>query len=165
MKKELTEQFRELYLEHKDNLFGVAMLYLKDYHLAQDAVQETFFRVFRKLGTIDTIENKSAWITTITVNICKNKLKRKCRTEISSNEIDLDSITLVSENIDTKLTVLDALHSLPLSLKEIVVLYYYQEFTQREIGEILKISESTVAYRLKIARNLLKNYLKEDDYE
>lgn len=166
MKKESIDLFKELYLEHKDNLLGIAILYLKDYHLAQDAVQETFFKVFEKLSTLDTVINKTAWITTITVNICKNKLKRKYRSEISSSELDLDSLPVLSESLDEKLTVLEALHSLPLTLKEVVVLYYYQELTQREIAEILKVSESTVAYRLKTARKLLKNYLKEDnDYE
>lgn len=163
MKKESIDLFKELYLEHKDNLLGIAILYLKDYHLAQDAVQETFFKVFEKLSTLDTVKNKTAWITTITVNICKNKLKRKYRSEISSSEFDLDSLPVLSESLDEKLTVLEALHSLPLTLKEVIVLYYYQELTQREIAEILKVSESTVAYRLKTARELLKNYLKEDD--
>ena len=163
MKKESIDLFKELYLGHKDNLLGIAILYLKDYHLAQDAVQETFFKVFEKLSTLDTVKNKTAWITTITVNICKNKLKRKYRSEISSSELDLDSLPVLSESLDEKLTVLEALHSLPLTLKEVIVLYYYQELTQREIAEILKVSESTVAYRLKTARELLKNYLKEDD--
>lgn len=163
MKKESIDLFKELYLEHKDNLLGIAILYLKDYHLAQDAVQETFFKVFEKLSALDTVKNKTAWITTITVNICKNKLKRKYRSEISSSELDLDSLPVLSESLDEKLTVLEALHSLPLTLKEVIVLYYYQELTQREIAEILKVSESTVAYRLKTARKLLENFLKEDD--
>lgn len=153
--------FEQIYLEYKDNILKISMMYLKDYYLAEDAAQETFCRVLDKLHTLKDVTNIKPWITKIAVNICKDKLKKKSHTEIVTDYVNLNSAVNVAEKLDSRITVFQALHTLPIELREVIILYYYQELTQKEIAKILKVPETTVAYRLRSAKSKLKDYLRE----
>lgn len=153
--------FEQIYLEYKDNILKISMMYLKDYYLAEDAAQETFCRVLDKLHTLKDVTNIKPWITKIAVNICKDKLKKKSHTEIVTDYVNLNSAVNVAEKLDSRITVFQALHTLPIELREVIILYYYQELTQKEIAKILKVPETTVAYRLRTAKSKLKDYLRE----
>lgn len=153
--------FEQIYLEYKDNILKISMMYLKDYHLAEDAAQETFCRVLDKLHTLKDVTNIKPWITKIAVNICKDKLKKKSHTEIVTDYDDFDSPVNIAEKLESRITVFQALQTLPIDLREVVILYYYQELTQKEIAKILKVPETTVAYRLRSAKSKLRDYLKE----
>lgn len=153
--------FEQIYLEYKDNILKISMMYLKDYYLAEDAAQETFCRVLDKLHTLKDVTNIKPWITKIAVNICKDNLKKKSHTEIVTDYVNLNSAVNVAEKLDSRITVFQALHTLPIELREVIILYYYQELTQKEIAKILKVPETTVAYRLRTAKSKLKDYLKE----
>ena len=96
--------------------------------------------------------------------MCKDKLKKKSSYETPDE--DLYSLSYQEEYLDDKLSVIEAVKALPLKLREVVILYYYQELTHKEIAEILGISVPNTAYRLREAKSKLKIYLsEEEDYE
>lgn len=159
--KNKTLLFEQIYLEYKDNILKISMMYLKDYHLAEDAAQETFCRVLDKLHTLKDVTNIKPWITKIAVNICKDKLKKKSHTEVVTDYDNFNSPVNIAEKLDSRITVFQALQTLPIELREVIILYYYQEITQNEIAKILKVPETTVAYRLRSAKSKLKDYLRE----
>lgn len=159
--KNKTLLFEQIYLEYKDNILKISFMYLKDYHLAEDAAQETFCRVLDKLHTLKDVTNIKPWITKIAVNICKDKLKKKSHTEIVTDYDNFNSPVNIAEKLESRITVFQALQMLSIELREVVILYYYQEFTQKEIAKILRVPETTVAYRLRTAKSELREYLKE----
>lgn len=159
--KNKTLLFEQIYLEYKDNILKISLMYLKDYHLAEDAAQETFCRVLDKLHILKDVTNIKPWITKIAVNICKDKLKKKSHTEIVTDYDNFNSPVNIAEKLESRITVFQALQMLSIELREVVILYYYQEITQKEIAKILRVPETTVAYRLRTAKSELREYLKE----
>ena len=157
IKKE--KKFEKIYMENKDSVFAISIMYLKDYQLAEDAAQETFVNVLKKLNSLKDESKTKAWISRIAINVCRNKLKHSSRREIPSETLPYNISS--DNNSDLKLTLDEALSNLSPELNEIVILY----FTQKEISAILKIPTTTTAYRLRAAKAQLYNYLKEDYYE
>lgn len=160
MRKSKEKEFEKLYAEYKDSVFCVSLIYLKDYQLAEDATQETFIKVLSKLKSLKDEGKAKAWISKIAINVCRDKLRHSSRREIPSQTLPED--VAHSSHTDLRLTVGEAIGKLSPELREVVILYYYQGFTQQEIADILRIPLSTVGYRLRTSKAQLKIYLKED---
>lgn len=94
------------------------------------------------------------------MNVCRDKLRHKSKREIPHDT--MPESEAVSSNSDDKLTLDEAIGKLEIELKEVVILYYYQDFSQKEISEMLKIPLTTTAYRIRTAKARLKEYLKEE---
>ncbi len=163
MRESKEKRFLKIYNQYKDIVFCISIIYLKDYQLAEDASQDVFVKVLKKLNNLRDESKAKAWISKITINICRDKLSRRSRLEIPSETLINSNGKLDDE--DDRLTLREAVGKLSVELREVVILYYYQDFTQKEISELLKIPETTTAYRLRAAKSKLKEYLKEDFYD
>lgn len=159
-----TINFDEIYNEHKNSIFRVCFMYLKDYHLAEDVTQETFYKFYCKQKTFKNQSDIKTWITRICINLCKDKMKKKSFREkpvdyiLSSSDLENFSI------VENKLVVTSAIMNLPIELREVVILFYYQQLKRNEIAKIIKQPETTVDYRLRKAKEILKITLKGDFY-
>ena len=160
MRKSKEKRFEQLYTEYKDSVFCIALMYLKDYQLAEDASQETFIKVLSKLKGLKDEDKAKAWVSKIAINVCRDKLRHSSKREIPSEALPEDAAH--SSHTDLRLTVGEAIGRLSPELREAVILFYYQGFTQPEIAEMLNIPLTTVVYRLRASKAQLKIYLKED---
>lgn len=141
-----------------DTLLRLCFLYLHDFHLAEDAVQETFIKAFRNKNKFRGESDIKTWLTAIAINECKSLLRKKKGKILSfSNELD-DSVKYYDKVFDD--TVINAVCSLKPKYKEVVLLFYYQEMKAKDIAVALGISESAVNVRLTRAREQLKRALK-----
>ena len=135
--------------------------YLGDRALAEDAVQETFFKAWKHYDRFRGEANEKTWLTRIAVNQCKDVLKsawmRNTDRSIAPDKLPEGSVPF-EERDDT---VTRAVMSLPPKLKEVTLLRWYQEMSLEEITTVLRIPRSTVNYRLKKARTMLKGMLEE----
>lgn len=154
-------EFESLYINYRDNIFRVCFLMLNDYQLAEDAMQETFYKALCAYRRFKGKSDVKTWLTRISINVCKDRLKKKSSFETPDEDVGI--IMVQEDNIDIKLSVVDAVKKLPLELREVVILYYYQELTHKEIAKALRLTVPNVAYRLKNAKSKLKIYLSEDD--
>lgn len=159
MREKREKRFEEIYMEYKDTVFAISIMYLKDYQLAEDAAQEVFVKVLKKLNSLKDKSKTKAWISKIAINVCRNKLKHSSRREIPYDTMPQNMQNDIISDIDFAID--ESLSSLNPELKEVVILYYYQGFTQKEISAILNIPATTTAYRLRAAKSQLKNSLKE----
>lgn len=158
--------FNLIYRENQNAIFRTCYMILKDYQLAEDATQETFCRVYCKLNSFRRKSNIKTWVTQIAINLCKDKLKKKSSGEIVTNEFYVPEKNDISTDVEDKILLVKAITDLELPLREVVVLYFYRDLTHKEIAKILKIPQTTVAYRLRTAREILKNKMMEDfDYD
>lgn len=155
-------EFESFYIQYRESIFKVCALMLKDYQHAEDAMQETFYKALCRFDRFKRESSALTWLTRIAINVCKDRLKKKSSLETPGEDVD---ILIYEEEIDSKLSVTDAVRALPLELREVVILYYYQEFTHKEIADIVGISVPNVAYRLRTAKSKLKTYLAEDNDE
>lgn len=154
-------EFEKIYIEYRDNIFRVCILMLKDYQLAEDAMQETFYKALCSYKRFNGKSTVKTWLTRIAINICKDRLKKK--SSLETPDEDIGALLRREESIDDKLSIVDAIKQLPVELREVVILYYYQELTHKEIAKTLRLTVPNVAYRLKTAKTKLKMFLSEED--
>ena len=157
MSKDLSLDFDSIYIEHKDYIFRTCLLYLKDYHLAEDCAQNVLIKIYRKLHTFKGKSSLKTWITGICINTCKDMLKKKK----DADSID-ETLTDTTTDYVSQISVSDAVMSLPIQLREVVILYYYREFTMKEVAKITHTKISNVEYRIRRAKTLLKEKLGDD---
>lgn len=141
-------------------------LYLRDYYLAEDATQETFIKAMKSYDSFLHNSNEKTWLIRIAINSCKNIMRTKwfriplINIEQQHNIAVHDS----TEDLIEKENISKAIMSLSKSDREIIILYYYQELTVREISYITQKKENAINQQLRRAREKLKNLLKEDSH-
>jgi len=147
-------------------VFGVALLVLGDRVEAQDAAQETLIKALRGLKRYDGRAAFRTWLYRITVNTCRDILRRRAR----QREVALDDVSLASDGpLQAELAqerrqgVWKAVRSLDTPLREVVVLRYYLNLPCAEIGEATDSPVNTVYWRLHQARRLLEPLLLAED--
>jgi len=135
--------------------------YLGDRALAEDAVQETFFKAWKHYDRFRGEADEKTWLMRIAMNHCKDLLKSAWarNTDRSVVPDTLPEGSVPFEERDD--TVTRAVMSLEPKLKEVTLLRWYQEMSLEEITRVLRIPRSTVNYRLKKARMTLKGILEE----
>lgn len=154
------EAFTELVLLIKDDLYRISKIRLKNDEDVYDAIQETMIHAFKSIKGLKKIEYFKTWIIRILINECnqiyrrKNKHQEICFEEVQNN--------IYSENnqIDEKLNFEFICNNLEYEDKLIVVLYYKEQYTDKEIGEILKLNENTVRTKRNRAKEKIKRVLK-----
>ena len=160
----------ELMDTYGTEILRLCTLYLKDYQLAQDAVQETFLRVYTKYAGFREQCSIKTWITAIAMNVCRDTMRRHSYTErplYLPEDEDADYADRKfsagardeTPDIDTRLTLLQAVTDLPEIYRKTILLYYYNGFSTAEIARILRCPQATVNVRLKRGRDLLRNVL------
>ncbi|MGN0161677.1 MAG: sigma-70 family RNA polymerase sigma factor [Lachnospiraceae bacterium] len=164
------EMIAGLYREYATGILRMCYLYLGDYQLAEDAMQETFVKVFRHYEKFHGESEVKTWITRIAINCCKDflaELKTKHSLFMSDEECKIQ-LGEKSENRDKsaysvtedRMVLSHAIGKLEDKYREVVVLFYYQELSTKEIAQITNIPRTTVEFRLKRAREILKNDLR-----
>ena len=135
--------------------------YLGDTALAEDAVQETFFKAWKHLDSFRGEAEERTWLMRIAMNTCKDLLKSSWfrNTDRSVSPDSLPEGAVPFEERDD--TVTRAVMSLPPRLKEVTLLRWYQGMNLEEIAKVLRAPRSTVNYRLKKAKTMLKGELEE----
>lgn len=140
-----------------DRLLRLCALYLGDVYLAEDAVQDTFLRALRSGARFRGDCTPETWLTRIAINVCKDYLRSPWRKRRAAVEA-LEHCTVPGpEPADD--TLARAIMDLPPQYRGVITLYYYQEWSVREIAKILGCSENAVRMRMSRAREMLKNKL------
>lgn len=151
---------RNLISEYGDSLLRMCLLYLKDIHLAEDAVQDTLIKVHKSYSKFKGDSEEKTWVMRIAINVCKNYLRSSWWKRIDEAVV-LEQIP--SSSIDDSMqddSLLLEIMKLSPKYKEVILLFYYQDMKIREIAEVLNTPEATIAVRLKRAREILKIKLK-----
>ena len=141
-----------LFEEHKDMVYRIALSYTGCPHDAQDISQEVFLRLIRWIDRIK-IGSERAWLVKVTINCCKTLCssynRRNTRALMETDTISSPEESSLSESI----------LSLPEEYRVVVYLYYYENYSTKEIAQLLCISQSAVTTRLHRARQRLKEEL------
>ena len=146
-------------------LLRLCFVILGDASLAQDAVQETFFKAWKNRGRFRGDASEKTWLTRIAVNTCRdlNKSAWRRHTDRSVTPDLLPESPAPCEEGDD--TVTRAVMALPPRLKEVTLMHWYQGMTLPEMTWALRVPRSTVNYRLKKAKASLKEALEDWYYE
>ena len=173
------DAFEQLVVKHQKKMLNIAYRLIGDYEDACEAVQDAFLAAYKNLGSFRGDSKFSTWLTTITLNHARNRLKqvRSRRLHIARSldepvrtddgEIKQDPPSnepsaldrLEARNIG--LTVRGCIEALERSYREVIILRDLQDLSYEEIGAALKTRPGTVKSRLFRAREAVKECLKK----
>ena len=151
------EELLRLMAQYKNDLMRMALTFLKDEALAEDAVQETFFKSYHALPAFRGDSSEKTWLMRIAINVCRN-IRRDAWFRFVDRRITPEHLPLQSASPEDRALV-ETVMNLPYRHREVVLLYYYQGMSLREISEVLGIAASTISTRLKKAREKLRHEL------
>ncbi|NBD28139.1 sigma-70 family RNA polymerase sigma factor [Paenibacillus glycinis] len=145
-----------------------AYFYTGDRHLAEDISQDVFLRVYRKWTSFRGDSSVKTWLTTITVNVCRDKMGVRMFAEQPTDPGRMEQGRTIGVEEEAlrrleKSEVLQHVLRLPLPYQEALYLYYYLELSTREIAEAVSSPEGTVRNRLHRAREALAREMKKEE--
>ncbi|MCP4257623.1 MAG: sigma-70 family RNA polymerase sigma factor [Planctomycetes bacterium] len=162
------ESFGALYERYHSPMVALAYSMLADRDLAEDAAQEVFAIACSDIGNLKSKERFAAWLAGICRNISRQMLRaNKSRGVAPDNE---PALVRRDDNKDRREAIRSAVWSLRESERELIVMRYFDGFSQVKISEVLDISSQAVNGRLvrakrKIAKYLKRNGLTGDNHE
>lgn len=143
---------------NSQRIFLIALSYFSNRNDAEDATQNVLLKLWKHREKLNDPTHIDKWLTRVTVNECRSLLRFR-RETIGFEEIEaLCAAPAAQEEQELMLAVL----RLPKEQRVVVHLYYYEEFSVREIARLLRVSENAVKKRLSRARETLRKRLKEE---
>ena len=147
-------KFLEETIEKYSNMvYRLAMARTRNVETSEDVYQEVFLRLARKMPEFENEEHKKAWLIRVTINCSKNALN----TRYLKHRADLDQN--LSYETPERHDIYYAVLKLPIKYRTIIHLYYYENYSIKEISKILKINENTIKSRLSRARKELEKVI------
>lgn len=141
-----------------DTVKRICMIHLKNYADTEDIFQTVFLKYVLKSPEFHSTDHEKAWIIRVTINACRDLLK----SFFHSRTLPLDSLKeKPGEPAPDHSDVLEAVLALPSKYKDVIYLYYYEEYSAEEIGQILRKNKNTVYTLLNRGRQLLRSSLEE----
>ena len=146
-------EMRRLMDAYGPSLVGMCTLLLKDAHLAQDVVQETFIRAWRQ-GKLRQ-ETEKAWLTRVAVNLCRDEYRSRWFRHVD-RRITPEDLPIPADAPAEDSGLLDRVSLLPMKEREVIVMHYWNDMSPEEIASALHIDRATVFRRLSRGRKRLK---------
>jgi RNA polymerase sigma-70 factor (ECF subfamily) len=161
--------FREIVSRYKNSLYAFLRHFLNQQDLIEDVFQETFLQLFTSRDSFDTERPLRPWLFTIAANKAKDALRKQQRTAAAtigtladSQEMSFDDVldTLTSDDTmpyeeledgEIASQVRQVIADMPESLREILILAYFNKFSYKQMARILSIPIGTVKSRLHTA--------------
>jgi len=163
------DKFEFIYQKYKNLLLQKAYGILGDYSLAEDAVSEAYIRIYKNLQKIgDPTSGQSiAFVVTIAKNAALTMLAKEKRNVAGEYDEDQPDSGSLEEDVLAALgseRIRAALGGLSEELHSVFLLKYAYDYSHRDIGEILGISENNVTVRLHRAKKKLAELLVKEGY-
>ena len=118
---------------------------------AEETMQEAFYKLLYKSPIFKDEEHEKAWLIKVTVNLCRDILRSVWQKKVVKME---DIEKYYGDPYDS--TILKDIVQLPTKYKTVIYLYYFEDYSIKQISEVLKIKESATKMRLQRGRQLLK---------
>lgn len=152
------ETFTRAVEQYQNSIYRLSLHALGNSADAEDMVQEVFLRLFRTDKAFDSDEHLRRWLLRVGVNLCRDVLKspwRRRRAQLT------DTIPAPAFEREEQRSLYEAVMALDETYRTTLYLFYYEDFTVREIAALLGVRESAVTTRLSRGREKLKAVLKE----
>lgn len=151
------EVLEEIISKYSDILFRICLIILGNKNDAEDALQETIIKYMTKAPVFENEKHEKAWLIKVATNVSKDM--HSFFTKRQYINID-DVICYAQEQEETY--ILETLMKIPDKFRIVLTLYYVENYSVKEISEIIGKTESAVKMRLQKGRKLLsEKYRKE----
>lgn len=155
----LCETIDDFIDRYGDMVYRVVLQHMRHEADSQDVLQDTFVKIlYAKRPVFDDIYKEKAWVLRIAMNTCKDRWKY----ERIRKTVELKD-QYGNEEMYTPLTILPYVKQLPQKYRDVIYLFYYEEYSVKEIASILGKKEATILTWLRRARKRLKLMLEGSD--
>jgi len=158
------DSFGALYQRYHNPIVALAFAQLGDRHSAQDAAQESFAIACRDLRSLRDREKFGAWLGGICRNVCRQMLRVRTRTAPLPSESADTVADEQSERQERWDAVQRAVWELPAGERELIVMRYFNGFSQAKISQVLVLTPAAVNGRLTRAKRRIVKLLKRDGF-
>lgn len=141
-------------------MFRMARTILRNDEDAEDAVQEAILSAYANLDSLRNPEKFKSWILHILTNKCYDAC-RKNRPSVALSDVE-EFLPASGTDCTEKLSLWQAVQQLPEDLRTVITLFYYDDFSIRQISETLNLGRAAVKTRLFRGRERLKALLGEE---
>lgn len=139
-----------------DMVYRVILQHMRNEADTEDVVQDTFMKIMKQCPVFDHVKKEKAWVLKVAMNTCKDhwKYDRLRRHEELLEHYPANTASHM------EFTILPYVKKLPQKYRDVIYLFYYEEYSVKEIAEILDKKEATILTWLNRARKQLKEMLK-----
>ena len=157
----MREQLIEFLLENQNKFYRYAFTYVHHRELSMDMVQNSFLKALEQIHTLRNPSAMKTWFYRILTNECLQALKRAQR-ENFVEPCNIQDEIYLEKAFDADVELYEAVRQLAPETQTIIFLYYYEEYTLKEIAQITGYNLNTVKSRLYAGLKKLKNIVGED---
>ena len=160
MKLKANEQkeYQEIVEKYSNMVYRLSYFYTNSKYDADDIYQDVFLKYLQNKKQFENEEHKKAWLIRVTINCCKKLWLSSWKRKI----IPLDDE--IKFEMEKNIGLYNEIKKLPKKYRVVIHLFYYEQYSVKDISKILKQKESTIRTWLTRARKMLKNYIKEEDF-
>ncbi len=163
------DAFQEIVTRYKDQLYAFLRRFLNQQQLVEEAFQETFLQLYKSRKTFEKDRPLRPWLFTIAANKARDTLRKQQRQDTISigtmaepSDLNVDDVlnSLKSyditpydeaEKTEQAEKVRNIIENMPANLREILILAYFEQFSYKQMADILSIPIGTVKSRLHTA--------------
>ena len=152
------DSFGRLCERYYSAIVAIAYSHLCDRNLAEDAAQEAFLVAFRDISRLKNASHFGRWLAKISRNIASDMAKARRRDKLIPIE-DCDFVSNDKDEKDNVDVVRRIISEMPVKIREVIYLRYYEKMSYRQISNMLGISEEAVNGRLRRAKKTIAKKL------
>lgn len=159
--------YEEVVEKYSDYITRMCVVWTQNEEAAKDCFQNTFIKLYKSSKTFNDSEHLKEWLLRVARNECNDYHRTFWNKNVSIGldrekleRVKNDSVNKIQFDSDTE-NLVKALRKLSLKYREVLVLYYYQEYSTKEISDILQLSVNTVKSRLQHGREKLAKIIKK----
>lgn len=168
------QALEDVILRHKDMVYRLAMLRMKNRSDADDVFQNVFVRYVRHAAQLTSEEHIRAWLIRVTINCCNSlyadAYRKRAVPYMDETAADDDTLPAPDAALCAEddygvegdgASVVDAVKRLPPAYRDVIYLFYFEELSVRQIAQTLRVTEGAVKTRLSRARDMLRAHLSD----
>lgn len=162
--EEKMDCFEQLYEQYATDVLRICYFYLGDRQRAEDVCQDVFVKLLTTKPNLEQGKEK-AWLFKVALNRCRDLWRGAWLKRVTLGDDAFATIPAPddSEQKEQEKQLVEAIHSLAPDFRDVILLFYYQNFQISEISAILHLPEGTISSRLSRARDKLKRILEKPE--
>ncbi len=151
-----TEDVNRVMEAYADMVRRICVVHLKNKYDTEDVFQNVFMKYLLYEGSFESSEHEKAWFVRVTINACTDWLRALSRRKWVSLDVLAEESTVLD---NPSKEILEMVLKLPEKYRDVIYLFYYEEYSAVEIAKILGKKENTVYTWLSRAKDILREKL------
>lgn len=154
------QEFNKKYELYSQELMNISYGYTKSRDDSLDIIQNVFTKLVNKSKQFNNLNDEKYWLIRVTINECKDFLRKKSKRPIINADL-VNSFSNYDSETQKLHYIADVVKTLPEKYKVVIILFYWDSLSIKDIAIVLKVSENAVKKRLERARKLIKIEMEE----